>query len=68
MTSVHPPFDPRIFHKEAQTLVQAGYEVVLIALHDKESENVDGVQIWVCPVTRGASIARSTGGGFYGWL
>jgi glycosyltransferase involved in cell wall biosynthesis len=49
MTSVHPPFDPRIFHKEAQTLVQAGYEVVLIAPHDKKSENVDGVHIMGLP-------------------
>jgi glycosyltransferase involved in cell wall biosynthesis len=49
MTSVHPPFDPRIFHKEAQTLIQAGYEVVLIAPHDKESENVDGIHIMGLP-------------------
>lgn len=49
LTSVHPPFDPRILHKEAQTLVQAGYEVVLVAPHDKKSESVDGVQIMGLP-------------------
>ncbi len=49
LTSVHPPFDTRIFHKEAQTLVQAGYEVVLIAPYDKESESVGGVQIMGLP-------------------
>ena len=49
MTSIHPPFDPRIFHKEAQTLVQAGYEVVLIAPYDKESASVDGVHIMGLP-------------------
>jgi glycosyltransferase involved in cell wall biosynthesis len=49
MTSINPSYDVRIFHKEAQTLVQAGYEVVLIAPHDKESENVDGVQIMGLP-------------------
>ena len=49
ITSVHPPFDTRIFHKEAQTLVQAGYKVVLIAPHDKESESVGGVHIMGLP-------------------
>lgn len=36
MSSVHPPFDGRIFHKEAKTLVKAGYNVTLITQHDKE--------------------------------
>jgi glycosyltransferase involved in cell wall biosynthesis len=44
ITTVHPPFDARIFLKECRTLVTAGYEVYLIAQYDKE-EVIDGVHI-----------------------
>ena len=51
LTSVHPPFDTRIFHKQAKTLVKAGYDVTLIAQHDK-NEVVDGVKIIALPKPR----------------
>jgi len=43
-TTVHPPFEPRIFHKELKTLIKAGYDVALIAQNDK-NEIVDGIQL-----------------------
>lgn len=36
ITTVHHPFDPRIFHKECVSLSKAGHEVILLA---PESEN-----------------------------
>ena len=48
LTSVHLPFDTRIFHKEAKSLVKAEYDVTLVAQHDK-NEVVDGIRIVPLP-------------------
>jgi glycosyltransferase involved in cell wall biosynthesis len=44
LTSAHKALDDRIFHRQAKSLAQAGYEVTLIGRHDKD-EVVDGVKI-----------------------
>jgi glycosyltransferase involved in cell wall biosynthesis len=51
ITTVHQPFDTRIFHKEAKTLEKAGYEVTLIAQHDK-NEVVDNISIVALPKSK----------------
>jgi len=65
LSTVHPPFDVRIFHKEAVTLVNAGYEVLLIAQHDK-AEIVDGVKIinLKTPVNRMARMTKTVWSAF----
>ncbi len=49
MTSAHPAFDVRIFHKECRSLTQAGYEVTLIAPHP-ESQHTHGIVIEAVPL------------------
>lgn len=44
MSSAHPVFDIRIFHKQAKTLASAGYEVSLIVQHTKR-ETIDSIDI-----------------------
>ena len=51
LTTVHSTFDTRIFHKEAKTLVSAGYEVTLIVQHER-NEAVEGIQVLALPKSR----------------
>ncbi len=44
ITTVHSPFDVRIFHRECKTLVSYGYKVTLVAPHTRD-EISDGVYI-----------------------
>ncbi len=48
LSSVHLALDNRVFYREARTLAGAGYEVTLIAVHDRE-EVRDGVRIVPLP-------------------
>ena len=70
LSSVHVALDNRVFYREARTLARAGYDVTLIAVHDRD-EVRDGVRIRPLPrVARSrrpllwralAQMARTTG-------
>lgn len=49
-TTLHPPFDSRIFMKECVSLAKAGYEVSLVVPHT-ESLVREGVQVVALPTT-----------------
>ncbi len=44
LSSVHLALDNRVFYREAQSLIKAGYEVVVVAIHPRD-EIKDGVHI-----------------------
>ena len=48
LSSVHLALDNRVFYREAHTLARAGYDVTLIAVHDRD-EVRDGVRIRALP-------------------
>ncbi len=52
LTSVHQPYDNRILFKECTTLVNNGYDVVLIAPYDHD-EIINGVQLRSVPRLEG---------------
>ena len=61
ITTVHPPFDPRVFERGARSLRRAGYDVVLIAPHPRDEER-DGVRILGLRRSRSRALRILTGG------
>jgi glycosyltransferase involved in cell wall biosynthesis len=45
LTSVHYPFDTRIFHRECASLARAGYDVTLIAPHADGDRHLNGIKL-----------------------
>lgn len=59
LTSVHAARDTRIFHKECRTLAAAGYEVVLVAPHQRdETEHGTRIRPIKPPATRWQRLTR----------
>src|SRR5699024_2336389 len=58
MTTVHHPFDTRIYHKECTSLQQAGFDVSLITTMD-EDDTPDSPEVNIIPLKkRGGRIRR----------
>ena len=56
ITTVHQPFDQRIFYRECISLSKAGSEVVLLVRHDKDQVMHSGVKI----ISLGAPVRRQS--------
>lgn len=49
LSALHPPFDKRVFDKEARTLASAGHEVIHLAPGDGSDKRGDGVRVVTFP-------------------
>ena len=58
LTSVHPRYDTRIFHKQCRSLAAAGYRVTLLVADEQDDEVRDGVHIRDVGTTAGGRLAR----------
>ena len=65
VTTVHDPFDTRVFHRQARTLAAAGYRVTLLAQGAPEVRR-DGVQLRPLP-PRAFSLWRRAWGLWIAW-
>ena len=52
LSSVHYVYDTRIYHKEARTLAQAGFDVTVFARPDPTGQAEDGVRVTPLPSSR----------------
>ncbi len=60
ITTVHDPFDSRVFHREARTLARAGYRVTLLAQGAPDAM-IDGVRLRPLPPRQFSLRARARG-------
>jgi glycosyltransferase involved in cell wall biosynthesis len=56
LSSVHPCFDVRIFQKEAHSLAEAGYEVIVVGIADFREQTVDRVRVLGLPQPRSRAL------------
>src|ERR1700730_16413921 len=52
LTSVHGPFDDRIFYKECNSLARAGYDVMLV-VPNRRDETINGIRLKAIPAPTG---------------
>src|SRR5690606_42145408 len=53
LTSAHPRFDVRIFHKQCTSLAGAGYDVSLVVADGRGDERTNGVAVLDVGASRG---------------